>query len=97
MNRKIHLILLLGCVIIAVLDAPRASRLFSEGLAGPYDESARLRSGAVETPTPKRAGPTTPSADDARLGLEASKAPVSPNAALLNSSIRLENDGDAAR
>lgn len=37
MNRRIHLILILGCVIIAALDAPRASRLFAEGLSGPYE------------------------------------------------------------
>lgn len=47
MNRRIHLLLILGCIVIAALDAPRASRLFSEGLAGPYDERAALSEDAA--------------------------------------------------
>lgn len=50
MNRRIHLILILGCVIIAALDAPRASRLFAEGLSGPYE--ARVEPPKPRTPPP---------------------------------------------
>ncbi|MBI5435370.1 MAG: hypothetical protein HZA52_21225 [Planctomycetes bacterium] len=98
MNRKIHLILVLGCVLIAVLDAPRASRLFSEGLAGPYEESARVRSAPVDprtqslVPARNAAAPVAPKAEPAK--------PV-PASVLLNSSVRpdpnVDPDEEAAR
>jgi hypothetical protein len=94
MNRKIHLILLLGCVIIAVLDAPRASRLFSEGLAGPYEESARLRSTPVETTT--RTGVVRPAAVEGELAVDPATRSPGSNGALLNSSLRFDDGGEPA-
>lgn len=86
MNRKIHLILVLGCVLIAVLDAPRATRLFSEGLAGPYEESARVR------PSPAPLEPAAPV--DARAARPSAPAPANkPAPALLNSSVFVESNG----
>lgn len=85
MNRKIHLILVLGCVLIAVLDAPRATRLFSEGLAGPYEESARVR---PEPPLSAPRAAELPAPADARATRRGEPAPAKPGApALLNSSV----------
>lgn len=89
MNRKLHLILVLGCVLIAVLDAPRATRLFSEGLAGPYGESARVRATLVERQSVPAGG--------AAPRIEAEQGNPAPAAALLNSSVRVAPTTEAAR
>ncbi|MCC6406068.1 MAG: hypothetical protein IT453_02800 [Planctomycetes bacterium] len=97
MNRKIHLILVLGCVLIAVLDAPRASRLFSEGLAGPYEESARVRSAPVEP----RAQPLAPARTGEAVVPKSEAGKPVPASVLLNSSVRpdpnVDSNGERAR
>ncbi|MCK6448656.1 MAG: hypothetical protein L6Q99_19865 [Planctomycetes bacterium] len=96
MNRKIHLILVLGCVLIAVLDAPRATRLFSEGLAGPYEESARVR--PLSAPLEPAAAVEPAAPGDARAARRGGPAPAPSNKtapALLNSSVLVDQNGGA--
>jgi hypothetical protein len=91
MNRKIHLLLVLGCVVIAALDAPRATRLFSEGLSGPYEESARAREAATVVP------PARPAAQAAPKRATESELRAAAAARLLNTTVQVEPSGDATR
>ncbi len=87
MNRKIHLILILGCIIIAALDAPRASRLFTEGLSGPY---ARAQEEPVK---PKLARPNPASVSRSPR----TEAERNAKTILLDSSIQLQEGEPSAR
>ena len=87
MNRRIHLILVLGCVIIAALDAPRASRLFSEGLSGPYANRAEARVLPVH-PGPMEALPAAPRAE-----MRTPQGEMKPANVLLNTSVQVPENG----
>jgi len=50
MNQALRWMLILGCLMLAVLEAPRSSALVAEDLAGPYGETPAAR---VATPVPQ--------------------------------------------
>jgi len=39
MNQALRWMLILGCLMLAVLEAPRSSALMAEDLAGPYSQA----------------------------------------------------------
>jgi hypothetical protein len=49
MNLALRWMLILGCLMLAVLEAPRSSALVVEDLAGPYADAPRLE----EPPLPR--------------------------------------------
>jgi hypothetical protein len=50
MNPALRWMLILGCLMLAVLEAPRSSALVAEDLAGPYCEPPAAR---VAAPVPQ--------------------------------------------
>jgi hypothetical protein len=48
MSQALRWMLILGCLMLAVLEAPRSSALVAEDLAGPYCEPLAARTAALE-------------------------------------------------
>ena len=65
MNPALRLMLILGCLMLAVLEAPRSSALVAEDLAGPYPDAPR-----IDEPLPPRVDPGTSALTLAQTGTE---------------------------
>jgi len=49
MNQALRWMLILGCLMLAILEAPRASALVAEDLGGPYREQPSVRTVSSES------------------------------------------------
>lgn len=70
MNHGLRWMLILGCLMLAVLEAPRSSALVAEDLAGPYAESQLSQAEPAQPSTqPLLAGAELADAQDPFEGL----------------------------
>jgi hypothetical protein len=52
MTHALRWMLILGCLMLAVLEAPRSSALVAEDLGGPYREPLAVESASLESAPP---------------------------------------------
>jgi hypothetical protein len=69
MNQALRWMLILGCLMLAVLEAPRSSALMAEDLAGPYPEPQLSQAELVKpAPLPLLAGAQLASSEEIFTG-----------------------------
>lgn len=69
MNQALRWMLILGCLMLAVLEAPRSSALVAEDLGGPYREAALAHASG----TPAALAVANPAATDEAAELQTSR------------------------